>query len=194
MGIGGFGSLTKICRSNRRFHTHAKIHKTILGWENEMGRKFKPTQLKLLTGTLRKCRANLAEPKPDLALPPVPPELCDDAKLEWGRVSIELYKLGLLTSIDRSALAAYCAAWGRFVRAERMLRTLGDGRADGLLTKTAKGEIIPNPLVRIARQAAQAVIAYGNEFGLSPSSRVKVVASPPQQGCDPAAKYFDGDA
>lgn len=121
------------------------------------GQKPKPTHLKLVTGTARRDRMPKNEPMPDLALPPVPPELCDDAKLEWGRVSIELYKLGLLTSIDRSALAAYCAAWGRFVRAERMLRTLGDGRADGLLTKTAKGEIIPNPLVRIARQAAQAV-------------------------------------
>jgi len=88
-------------------------------------------------------------------------------------------------------LAAYCAAFGRFVRAERMLRVLGDSGADGLLTKTAKGQIIQNPLVRIARQAAAAAVAFGNEFGLSPSSRVKVAASPPHGGHDPAGKYFD---
>jgi P27 family predicted phage terminase small subunit len=160
-----------------------------------MGRKFKPTHLKLVTGTYRKCRANPAEPNPAPALPDAPPELSADAKAEWARIAPELYKLGLLTSLDRAALAAYCDSWGLFVRAERLLRKLGDDGADGLLTKTAKGEITQNQLLRIARQAAAAMVAFGNEFGLSPSSRVKVAASPPH-GNDPAMKFFDrgGDA
>lgn len=49
------------------------------------GRKPKPTHLKLIAGTFRKDRSSKNEPKPELAIS-VPPELSDDAKLEWGRV------------------------------------------------------------------------------------------------------------
>jgi P27 family predicted phage terminase small subunit len=129
---------------------------------------------------------------PDLALPPVPPELCDDAKLEWGRVSIELYKLGLLTNIDRAALAIYCGAYGRWVRAERLLRTLGADGTSGLLTKTAQGNIIQNPLVGVANKAANDMMRFATEFGMTPSSRVRVNGASADPKQDPAAKYFTG--
>jgi phage terminase small subunit len=35
-----------------------------------------------------------------------PPHLSDEAKVEWGRVSEDLYRLGILTKIDRATLAA----------------------------------------------------------------------------------------
>jgi P27 family predicted phage terminase small subunit len=144
----------------------------------------------LITATFRKDRAPKNEPEPELQIPPVPPELCDDAKLEWGRVSIQLFKLGLLSGIDRAALAAYCAAWGRWVRAERMLRKLGDGGADGLLTKTAQGNIIQNPLVGIANTAANNMMRFATEFGMTPSSRARVNGAGDQKEADPAGKYF----
>ena len=109
------------------------------------GPKPKPTHLKLIAGTARRCRLPKHEPKPELAIPPVPPELCDDAKCEWGRVAPDLYRAGLMTNLDRAALAGYCAAWGRMVRAERLLRKLGGGGADGLLTKTARARISVAP-------------------------------------------------
>jgi len=70
------------------------------------GRKPKPTHLKLVSGTFRPCRAKRREPKPVPAIPPMPPELCDDGKLEWARVSVELHNLGLLTNIDRAVFGA----------------------------------------------------------------------------------------
>jgi phage terminase small subunit len=69
------------------------------------GRKPKPTHLKLVTGNPGRRPLNDCEPQPEIALPPVPPELCDDAKLEWDRVSFELHRAGLLTKVDRAALA-----------------------------------------------------------------------------------------
>ncbi len=153
------------------------------------GKKPTPTHLKLVMGTARRCRMPKHEPKPELAIPPVPPELSDDAKIEWGHVSVDLYRLGLLTSIDRAALAAYCAAYGRWVRAERLLRSLGDEGADGLLTKTAKGNVIQNPLVGIANKAANDMMRFATEFGMTPSSRARLSAPRPQ-GNDPAEKYF----
>jgi P27 family predicted phage terminase small subunit len=155
------------------------------------GQKPKPTHLKLVLGNPGKRALPKNEPMPEAILPPVPPELCDDAKLEWGRVSIELFKLGLLTGIDRAALAAYCAAWGRWVRAERALRKLGDEWADGLLTRTAQGNVIQNPLLGISNKAARDLVAYAEQFGMTPSSRARVNGGGAgEKEADPANKYF----
>ena len=74
-----------------------------------------------------------------------------------------------MTNLDRAALVGYCAAWGRMVRAERLLRKLGDGGADGLLTKTAKGNVIQNPLVGIANKAARERLATNPAWRCSAS-------------------------
>jgi P27 family predicted phage terminase small subunit len=153
------------------------------------GRKPKPTHLKLVTGTFRKDRSSKHEPKPELAIPPVPPELSDDAKLEWGRVSVDLFKMGLLTSIDRAALAAYCSAYGRWVRAERLLRKIGDEGLDGILTKTIQGNFIQHPLIGIANKATRDMVAYAAEFGMTPSSRSRVNGTESKEE-DPAARFL----
>ena len=74
----------------------------------------KPTSLKLIQGTFRSDRALAHEVKPDTVIPPVPAHLTDEAKVEWGRISQELYQLGLLSNIDRAALAMYCQSWLTF--------------------------------------------------------------------------------
>jgi P27 family predicted phage terminase small subunit len=153
------------------------------------GPKPRPTFLKVIAGTARRCRLPKNEPRPELALPPVPAELDDDARLEWDRVMPDLYRAGLMTRLDRAVLAAYCSAHGRWARAERALRKLGDEGADGLLIKTAKGNVIQNPLVGIANKAAADMVRFAAELGMTPSARSRVSApSPP--ALDPAEKYF----
>ena len=78
-----------------------------------------PTKLKVVRGTLRKGRANAHEPALPVEIPRCPAHLGAEAKREWKRVSRELAGYGLLTRIDRAALALYCEAWG----------ALGGGRA-----------------------------------------------------------------
>jgi P27 family predicted phage terminase small subunit len=156
------------------------------------GKKPVPSHLKLITGTFRKDRSSKNEPKPELAIPPVPPELSDDAKLEWGRASVDLYRMGLLTHIDRMALAAYCDSCGIFIRARRLLTKMGEDGTDGLLTKTAQGNVIQNPLIGIANKAKRDMMAYAEQFGMTPSARARVNAPPPSDH-DPVMKYFTGD-
>lgn len=153
------------------------------------GKKPVPTNFKLITGTFRKDRSSKNEPKPECAIPRMPPELCGDAKQEWAQKSVELHKLGLLTNIDGAVLAAYCSAHGRWARAERALRKLGDEGADGLLIKTAKGNIIQNPLVGIANKAAADMSKYAVELGMTPSARARISVAPVPAD-DPAARYF----
>lgn len=157
------------------------------------GRKPKPTHLKLVTGNPGKRKLNKAEPEPVRALPNVPPELNDDAKVEWGRVSEDLYRLGLLTGIDRAALAAYCQAYGRWMIAERAITEMAkrDQVTQGLLIKTTNGNAIQNPLVGTANKAMSDMMRYAGEFGMTPSARSRIKAEGAKEE-DIAAKYLTG--
>jgi P27 family predicted phage terminase small subunit len=159
------------------------------GVPGRSGRKKKPTHLKLVTGTARKSRLNPMEPMPDLARPLPPEELMDEAKVEWGRVVDELYLLGILTRVDRAVLAAYCQAYGRWVRAERTLAQMAaaDNQSRGVLI-TANGNVIQNPIIGIANKAMADCVRYAAELGMTPSARSRVEARPP--GPFEADKYL----
>ena len=157
------------------------------------GRKPTPTALKLVKGNPGKRALNKNEAKPDLAQPTPPEFLNTDAKVEWGRVVGTLYKAGLMTELDRAALAAYCQAYGRWAQAERALSRMADkdeyNRA--LMVKTHNGTAIQNPLVGIANKAKADMVRYAAEFGMTPSARSRVTATPDDQKQeDRAARYF----
>lgn len=142
------------------------------------GPKTKPTRLKLLTGTARAHRINPHEPQPDVAQPDAPDHLSDAAREEWDRVVVDLVALGILTDLDRGALAAYCQAYGRWRAAETALARMAahDAVSDGLIVKTRSGNLIQNPLVGAANKAMADMVRYAAEFGLTPSARTRVAA------------------
>ncbi len=80
----------------------------------------------------------------------------------------ELLNLGLLTSIDRMALAAYCQLYARWVKAEEQLAKTG------LVVRSPAGYPIQNPYVGIANTALKLLHSFGIEFGLSPASRSRL--------------------
>lgn len=143
------------------------------------GPKTKPTQLKLLSGTARKHRINAQEPKPEVARPAPPEHLTAAAVAEWERVIDETVSLGIMTELDRGALAAYCQAYRRWVSAETALARMAekDAITDGLIIRTKAGNAIQNPLVGAANKAMADMVRYAAEFGLTPSARTRVVAS-----------------
>jgi P27 family predicted phage terminase small subunit len=137
------------------------------------GRKPVPTHLKLVRGNPGK-RAIRPEPHPQqpTTVPEPPSFLLPGAKAEWKRIAGELHRLGMLTALDVGPFAAYCQAVARMDEAERLLAESG-----GALTVIgARGGQMANPLLRIARDAATAVIKIGAEFGLSPSARTRLRA------------------
>lgn len=118
------------------------------------------------------------EPHFDSSQPTPPPFLCDDAKVEWGRVSGLLYEAGVLTDVDRGVLSAYCQAYGVWAQAEREIQKLQQTSVlNGLILKTKDGNFIHQPLLSIANRARADMVKYAVEFGMSPSSRVKVEAT-----------------
>lgn len=132
------------------------------------GRPPKPTKLKVLAGNPGKRPLNMNEPKPKPVAPKCPAWLDKEAKREWKRVAPELEKLGLLTVVDGSALAAYCQAYARWRQAEEMIRR------EGLTITTETGYVMPHPAVKIAEKSMQLIRGFCNEFGLTPSSRAKM--------------------
>lgn len=154
----------------------------------------KPTHLKLVTGNPGKRRLNANEPKPDLSIPRVPPHLSDNAKVEWGRISDELLKLGLMTNIDRAALAAYCQAWSDWVEAEGQLQKFGkvvrspaktltrtDPKTGKVETETSGGYPMPSPFLAIRNKALDLMRQFLTEFGMTPASRSRISVESRQQ-------------
>lgn len=97
-----------------------------------------------------------------------PDELGETAKKEWARVAALTAFAGVVTHADRALLAMYCAAWGRWLKANMMVSARGE-----LVKDEVTGAIRPNPYLRVANQAAGEVATFGAGLGLSPASRAK---------------------
>lgn len=150
----------------------------------------KPTALKLLQGTYRSDRAVNNEPKPKPAIPEVPTHLSDEAKVEWGRITEQLAGIGLLTKIDRAALAAYCECWADWVDASRLCASSVDEhgkKTDRKVIKTAAGNFVENPYFSIKKRSAELMHKFLVEFGMTPASRSKISAQP--TGAAPANPF-----
>ena len=147
------------------------------------GRKPTPTRMKLVMGNPGKRPLNENEPRPKVKVPRVPQHLDKTAKAEWSRIVKQLKTLGLISSIDRAALAAYCQAYSRWSQAEESLAKAG------LLVKTVNGNVVQNPLVGIANRSMELMHRFLAEFGMTPSSRSRLSIEPPVAKDDVLAKY-----
>ena len=151
------------------------------------GRPAKPTALKRLQGNPGKRGLSKDEPQPEKRIPPCPKHLDGEAKKEWRRVTKELHALGLLTNVDRAALAAYCQNWSRWVKAEEEL-----AKDDvELVLSTDKGYHHPNPWIGIANNAMKQMRVFLAEFGMTPASRSRVSAGDEGEE-DPYQQYLNG--
>ena len=139
------------------------------------GRKRKPTHLKLLDGNPGRRPLNFSEPQPERKIPTCPAHLCPTAKAEWKRLSQQLYTLGIITLLDRAALAAYCQAYGRWTEAERKLKETP------MLLKLPSGYVQHNPWLTIANKQLELMHRYMSELGLSPVARTRVEVRRPGQ-------------
>jgi P27 family predicted phage terminase small subunit len=136
------------------------------------GRKPKPTQMKVVQGTFRKDRASRSEPKPKKQLPPCPDFLDGRARKEYFRIGRKLDRIGVLTEVDDLALAGLCLSWAEYLEATEQ------ARKTGMLVKAPSGYPILNPYVTLANQALKRVKGFLTEFGMTPSSRTRIVAGP----------------
>src|SRR6185312_16774353 len=139
------------------------------------GRRPIPTALKLVKGNPGKRPLNRHEPKPLRTIPRCPPELSPVARKEWRRISRHLFQLGLITAIDRAALAAYCQSWAQWLDAIAQVQKLGP------VVRSPSGYPMISPFVAVASQAYAQMRAMLTEFGMTPASRSRVSAEGPRE-------------
>ena len=140
-----------------------------------------PTRLKLLKGTLEPGRLNLNEPQPEIKLPKPPEELGPKGRQEWRRVGRQLLTLGIVSELDRPALALYCKAWERWSEAEAQLKEFG--------IMLIRNEFpVQSPYLKIATEAMVQMRALLIEFGMTPASRSRVSGKTPKAD-DPFSAY-----
>lgn len=157
------------------------------------GRKPLPSHLKLVTGNRGKRPIKPENIEFKISLPMPPPHLCDDAKVEWGRVAPMLYALRLLSEADVASLAAYCDAYATWKQATTALNKMAeiDKQTSGLMIKTSLGNVIQNPLRGIANTAASNMVKFASDFGMNPVARARIHSGDPKdKPKDQKESYF----
>ena len=132
------------------------------------GRKPQPTAIRRANGNPGKRGYNEAEPQPPKELPDCPPHLSEVARAEWDRVAETLHDIGVLTKVDRAALAAYCQAYGRWVEAEEQMKKTPP------MLKTPSGYVQQSPWMSVANKQLELMGRYMTELGMTPAARSRV--------------------
>lgn len=151
--------------------------------------------------------------RPKVEIPVMPTHLAEEAKREWRRITKHLEVLGLISQIDRAALAAYCTAWGDYVWAELRIEALNAAalkKAKAALKDEESGEPIEDAgeagriwdtpsgykqisvPMQIRNRALEMMGKFLAEFGMSPAARSRVTASDPQTSLPGFEKPAEG--
>jgi P27 family predicted phage terminase small subunit len=115
-------------------------------------------------------------------LPDPPRWLGDVGEAEYERVGCELIAAGALTGGAVATLVSFASACQRQHDAEAELARLGTLTIPG-----STGSTVAHPLVKIAKQAADAVRKFSAELRATPLSRVRNPVPP-----SPTKRKFEG--
>jgi P27 family predicted phage terminase small subunit len=149
----------------------------------------KPAALKLLEGNPGKRALDLsAGVNPQVQIPSAPKHLGAEARKEWKRITPLLEDLGLISGLDRAALALYCQAVGRLSELETAFNGMvarhvagGMDYADAVYqasySVTPSGYAQQSVIVQLLGKHREQVNRYLMHFGLSPAARGRVQAS-----------------
>ena len=85
-------------------------------------------------------------------------------------------QLGVLTEVDMAAFAGYCQAYARWKEAEEFITQHGS------ILRTKSGYVQPVPQVSIAQTYLKIMNKFAEQFGLTPSSRSRIIASNDSSG------------
>ncbi len=143
----------------------------------KVGRKAKPTTLKLLQGNPGKRPINTEEPQPLKLYNPEPPERLSDLEAaKWREMTAKLSACRVLTELDLDALELYCINW------IAMHEALADVHRRGKMLRTPTGSAMWNPSWAHYKHAERVCRSLQSEFGMTPSSRTGVIADSDDTG------------
>jgi P27 family predicted phage terminase small subunit len=143
------------------------------------GRKAKPIQIKVLEGNRSKLKkgilAKMAESEPEITpVALIPPKYLSKDKVAveyYKKIALMLYKYGLVTEIDIDMLAVHARAFSRWQKAEAEI----DTKASMLYSPGITGYVTHNPYINVSKMYYKQYLETGREFGLTPSSRGRMI-------------------
>jgi P27 family predicted phage terminase small subunit len=142
------------------------------------GPKPLPTTIHILNGNPGKRPLNDQEPDFDPADLRPPTGITKMARKKWRQMAPMLLERGLLTQGDRDMLHNYCLAFERWQQAEKVLSE--EGTTFESVSEDGFVRISQRPEVNISKTYQQQMYRIAAEFGMSPSSRSRVKATPPK--------------
>ena len=151
------------------------------------GRKPIPTSIHLLNGNPGKRKLpETLEDKYSSEAPEPPTVLEGEARAEWDRIIPLLAEVGVLKKIDRTALAAYCLVYSRWLDAEEKIKTMG------YFARTPTGHIATNPHLRIIEKCLEQMKSFMSDFGMTPAARVRIRPGSSDEGEDALDQWLNG--
>jgi P27 family predicted phage terminase small subunit len=150
----------------------AKITNNFMGLR---GPPPKPTALRILEGNPARRPLNSNEPQPrKLSQVDPPSDLPEEGKAVFRSLSKELIACGLMTSVDVEPFYRYVKLLLEYRHADREV-----GGKYVIPFKDEGGRLkyfLPNPWLSIRDKAMDRLLRLEKEFGMTPSSRVRMVA------------------
>ena len=148
-----------------------------------------PANLHLLRGNPSKRAISVLadEFRPEVEIPHCPTVLWPEAKEEWLRITTELKRYGLISKLDRGALAQLCQDWAHWHWAEGKIAdaNFADPKGEAGMIETAQsGYRMQSVYLQIATHAKNNYMKAKSCFGLSPSDRVRIKPSDTQLALD----------
>ena len=135
----------------------------------------KPTALRLLEGNPARRPLNQNEPQPrKLSQVEPPADLSDEGKAVFRALSKELICCGLMTAVDVEPFYRYVKLLLEYRHADREV-----GGKYVIPFKDKEGRLayfLPNPWLSIRDKAMDRLLRLEKEFGMTPSSRVRMIA------------------
>ncbi len=152
------------------------------------GRRHIPTHVTVLTGQPGTRALKRKEPKPAREIPSPPSHLTHRGKTAWGKLTVLLDGMGVLTVADTLALERLCDLYAEILQ----LRQIVDIEGRTYTTKTQMGDFLikANPAVAMLADTDRRFKSYLVEFGLTPAARAKVNADGGEKEEDPLNQFF----
>lgn len=147
-----------------------------------------PTAIKIAMGNPGKRPLNKNEPQPAKTIPPCPPGLSAESSAAWGRLSVLLHNLGVLTELDAMALERLCDCYAEILSCRRLIKK--NGRTYKTIGTTGSVVIKANPAVGQLSDADRRFKGYLVEFGMTPAARTKVRVEGEKEK-DPLDEFFN---
>lgn len=154
-----------------------------------MGRRAKPTALKLVEGNPGKRPLNTKEPTPKnmLAKKDAPKTMGMVGKIIWVKVLKEAPD-GMLSSLDFAELERFCNAYEYYNSAKDKVDTIG------LVVMLPNGTEVPNAFLQVMNKQGEIMSSAASKLGLTPADRQRLkIDTNEAPKTDPFSKFFNND-